>query len=141
MFENMGADIAATASYSAVGVVLMAVGFAVVDLLTPGNLRTQVWIDRNRNAAILVASNLLGVAIIVVAAITASAGDLAEGLVLTVVYTAIGLLAMALAFLLLDALTPGKLGEMLIDERPHPAVWVSAASHIGIGLVIAAALW
>ena len=59
------------AAYAGVGVLLMLISFAVIDALTPGNLRHQLWIDRNRNAGILVGSNLIAVAIIVTAAIAA----------------------------------------------------------------------
>ncbi|GAB3294525.1 DUF350 domain-containing protein [Epidermidibacterium keratini] len=130
----------AALAYCGVGIAMMALGFVVVDLLTPGKLREQIWVERNRDAAILLASNILGVSIIVVAAIFASADALGAGLLTTVVYSIIGLVAMAVSFLLLDAMTPGKLGELMTSHEPHPAVWVSAAMHVGIGLVIAAAL-
>lgn len=128
------------AAYSVAGIVLMAVSFAVVDLLTPGNLRHQLWFDRNRNAGILVGSNLAAVALIIVAAITASEGRLVEGLVYTVIYTAIGIVLMAATFALIDLVTPGKLGDLLVDVNPHPAVWVQAVTHIGIALIICASI-
>ena len=46
----------------------------------------------------------------------------------------------ALIVLLLDAATPGRLGEILVDPQPHPAVWVSATVHLATGAVIAAAI-
>ena len=52
----------------------------------------------------------------------------------------LGLLLMAGAFLVLDLATPGRLGEILVDPRPHPAVWVSAVVHLATGAVIAAAI-
>ncbi|GAB17561.1 hypothetical protein GOEFS_035_00930 [Gordonia effusa NBRC 100432] len=130
----------AAAAYSASGIALMVASFAVVDLLTPGNLRHQLWFDRNRNAGILVGSNLAAIALIIVAAITASEGRLGEGLLYTVIYTAIGIVLMAITFLLIDLVTPGKLGELLVDVNPHPAVWVQAVAHIGIALIISASI-
>jgi hypothetical protein len=47
---------------------------------------------------------------------------------------------MAVAFLILDVITPGKLGALVVDEEPHPAVWVSSAMHLALGGVIAMAL-
>ena len=47
---------------------------------------------------------------------------------------------MALSFFALDALTPGKLGALLLQEDRHPAVWVSAAAHIAVALMICAAI-
>ena len=139
-WEILRDNVVSAAAYSCVGVLLMILGFVAVDLVTPGKLRQQVWVDRNRNACILVASNTLAVAIIIVAAIAASEGDLGEGLLYTLLYTVIGIFVMALTFVLVDALSPGDLGEVLMDDRPHPAVWVSATVHVGAGLIIAASL-
>jgi hypothetical protein len=47
---------------------------------------------------------------------------------------------MAAAFLVLDVATPGRLGEILVDPEPHPAVWVSAVIHLATGAIIAAAI-
>ena len=92
---------------AAVGVVLMGIGYVLVDVATPGKLRELIWIDRNRNAALLLASNLAGVGIIVVAAIMASDDDFARGIVGAAAYGLLGLVVMAAAFVLLDLVTPG----------------------------------
>lgn len=130
----------AVLAYSAVGVILMALGFVLVDIVTPGNLRRQIWLERNRNAAILLASNLIAVGIIVAGAIVASDGGLLRGLALSFVYGVIGLVVMGISFVLLDIVTPGKLGELLVQSEKHPAVWVSAAMHLAVALVILAGL-
>jgi uncharacterized membrane protein YjfL (UPF0719 family) len=130
----------AALAYSAVGIVLMALGFVLVDLITPGNLREQIWLQRNRNASILLASNLLGVGIIVAAAIFASENGLWRGLASSFIYGLIGLIVMGLAFVLLDLLTPGKLGKLLIEKENHPAVWVSASMHLAVAFVVVAGL-
>ncbi|RAO29433.1 UPF0719 transmembrane protein [Micromonospora saelicesensis] len=138
--QNLITDLLATLAFGAVGVVLMGVGYALVDLTTPGKLHELIWTERNRNAALLLASNLLGVGTIVVAAIVASDDDFALGLVGAAAYGIVGLVIMAAAFLLLDAVTPGRLGELLVDPEPHPAVWVSAVVHLATGAIIAAAI-
>ncbi|MFZ2238610.1 MAG: DUF350 domain-containing protein [Gordonia amarae] len=140
MLDNLIENSYSAAAYAGVGVVLMAVSFVVIDALTPGKLRTQLWGTRNRNAAVLVSSNLAGEAIIVAAAIVASEGDLGEGLVYTIVYALIGLVIMAVAFVLIDLATPGRLGEILLDETPHPAVWVHATLHVAIGVIVAVSI-
>jgi uncharacterized membrane protein YjfL (UPF0719 family) len=141
---TMLADIAenayAAGAYAGVGVILMIVSFAILDLLTPGKLRHQLWTDRNRNAGILVGSNLLAVAVIVTAAIVASEGRLVEGLTYTIVYSAIGLVVMGVTFLVIDVLTPGKLGELLVHPESHPAVWVQAVAHVGVSIIVAASI-
>jgi uncharacterized membrane protein YjfL (UPF0719 family) len=133
-------DLLATLAYGVVGVLLMGIGYVLVDVATPGRLRELIWTDRNHNAALLLASNLAGVGIIVVAAIMASHDDFVLGLISCAAYGIVGLLVMAAAFLLLDLATPGRLGEILVDPQPHPAVWVSAVVHLATGAVIAAAI-
>ncbi|MEU0155467.1 DUF350 domain-containing protein [Micromonospora fulviviridis] len=138
--QTLVTDLLVTLAYGVVGVALMAVGYVLVDVATPGKLHELIWVERNRNAALLLASNLAGVGVIVVAAIAASADDFALGLVGAAAYGILGLVIMAASFLLLDMATPGKLGEILVDPEPHPAVWVSAVVHLATGAIIAAAI-
>lgn len=140
MLPNLIDESLSVLAFCGVGVVLMALGFFLVDIITPGNLRKQIWVDRNRNATVLLASNLLAVGLIVFASISASADGLMLGLTYSFVYGFIGLVVMGLSFLLLDLLTPGKLGAILVDGENHPAVWVTAAMHIAVALVVMAGL-
>jgi uncharacterized membrane protein YjfL (UPF0719 family) len=138
--QTLVTDLLVTLAYGVVGVALMAVGYVLVDVATPGKLHELIWVARNRNAALLLASNLAGVGTIVVAAIAASADDFVLGLIGAAAYGILGLVIMAAAFLLLDLATPGRLGEILVDPEPHPAVWVSAVVHLATGAIIAAAI-
>ena len=74
-------------------------------------------------------------------AIAASANDLVTGLIGTVAYGLLGLILMSLSFLIIDAITPGKLGDELATPDLHPATWVNAAAHVVIATIIAAAIW
>ncbi|MEU1286586.1 DUF350 domain-containing protein [Kitasatospora sp. NPDC005856] len=130
----------AAAAYGALGVVLLLLGIGLVDLLTPGKLGRQIWVERNRNAAVLLSSALLGIGGIVFTAIMYTYADFGKGLVSTACYGLLGLVLMAVAFWLVDLLTPGKLGEILVDPEPHPAVWVSAACNIAVAAVVSAAI-
>ena len=140
MYGDLGTDLVVVLAYGAVGVVLMALGFVLVDIVTPGKLRELIWVDRNPNAAVLLASNLIGVGTVVVAAIVASDGDIVFGIVSTLAYGLLGLGLIALSFVLLDIVTPGKLGDVLCEPTAHPGTWVSAAAHIAVGAVTAAAI-
>lgn len=133
---------AAAASYGLVGLILLALGYWVIDLLTPGKLHQLVWADRNRGAVLMLGSSILAMAWIIRAAILGSASVLWLGLVTTLIYGLIGLLLMAVSFFLMDLLAPGKLGELIVDDdhTMHPAVWVTAATHIAVGIVVAAAI-
>lgn len=127
-------------TFTAVGVLLLLGGFFLADWLTPGPLRHQIWSERNRNAAIFLSSALLGVGAIVFTSIITTSPGFVRGLVSTIVYGVVGLLLMAGAFWLLDILTPGKLGEILVDPQPHPAVWVSASANLAIAAIVCAAI-
>jgi hypothetical protein len=140
MLKSLAVDVAVTFAYGGIGVLLMAAGYVLVDVVTPGRLRELIWVQRNRNAAVLLASNLAAVGVIVTIAIIASADDFVAGIVSTVVYGLLGLLLMAAAFALLDLATPGRLGEILVATEPHPAVWVSAVIHLATSAIIGAAI-
>ena len=118
----------------------MAAGFMLIDILTPGKLRDLIWIERNKNAALLLTANQLGIAVIVFTAILTSYDEFGKGLASTVLFGLLGIVLMGVAFMVLDMLTPGKLGEIICDEQPHRAARVSAASHFGVALIVAACI-
>jgi uncharacterized membrane protein YjfL (UPF0719 family) len=126
--------------FGLVGIGLMAVGYLLVDLLTPGKLRDLIFVERNPNAGLLLAANQLGIAAIVFTAIFTSYDDFGEGLASTVLFGLIGIVIMGVAFLVLDLMTPGKLGEVICAPERHPAALVSAASHFGAALIICACI-
>ncbi|GAA0813513.1 hypothetical protein Sya03_56160 [Spirilliplanes yamanashiensis] len=126
--------------FGLIGIGLMAVGFVLVDVLTPGKLRDLIWVDRNPNAALLLVANQLGIAAIVFTAIFTSYDSFAQGLASTVLFGLIGIAIMGLGFLVLDWLTPGKLGEVICTPEPHPGARVSAAAHFGAALIVCACI-
>lgn len=126
--------------YAAVGVVLLAFGFKVIDWLTPGDLNDLVYAQRNRNAALLAASGLLAIGLIVVTAILTSEDNFRRGIADAGGYGLLGIALLAVSFKVVDALTPGDLGIICTDVEPHPAVWVTAVSHVVMGAVLAAAI-
>jgi hypothetical protein len=126
--------------FGLVGIGLMAVGFVLVDVLTPGRLRDLIWVDRNPNAALLLAANQLGIAMIVFTAVFTSYDSFTQGLASTALFGLIGIGIMGLGFLVLDWLTPGKLGEVICTPDRHPGATVSAAAHIGAALIVCACI-
>ncbi|SNR52100.1 DUF350 domain-containing protein [Actinomadura mexicana] len=145
MNDDILHEIGATFAYGAVGIALMALGYLVVEVTTPGKLGRQIWTEGNRGAALLLAAKLLGVAAIVTTAIVTSDSDLTDGLVDTAVFGGIGIVLMIVAFFLLDVLTPGKLGATLVDAGGaggaiHPAGWVVAAADLGVAAIVAGAV-
>jgi len=126
--------------FGLIGIGLMALGFVMVDLLTPGKLKDLIWRDRNPNAALLLAANQLGIAIIVFTAIFTTSDSFGEGLASTVIFGVIGIAIMGFGFLVLDWMTPGKLGEVICTPDRHPGATVSAASHFAAALIVAACI-
>ncbi|SQD96780.1 MULTISPECIES: DUF350 domain-containing protein [unclassified Parafrankia] len=137
---DLGEGIAATLLYFLVGVGVLALGFLVLDLLTPGNLRRQVYVDRRPNAAVLLAGNHLSLTVIVVTAVLTSSDSLAQGLVDSAVYGLVGVALQALALRVLDAVVPGHLRAIVDEPTLSPAAWAVATSLLAIGAVNAAAL-
>jgi uncharacterized membrane protein YjfL (UPF0719 family) len=126
--------------FGLIGIGLMALGFVLVDVLTPGKLRDLIWVDKNPNAALLLAANQLGISLIVFTAIFTSYDSFGQGLASTVLFGVLGIVVMGAAFVVLDLLTPGKLGEVIATPERHPAALVSAATHFGAALIVCACI-
>ena len=140
MLEDLLNGAGRSVVFGLLGVGLMAVGFVMVDLLTPGKLRDLIWRDKNPNAALLLSANQLGIAIIVFTAVFTSYQDFGQGVASTLIFGLIGIAIMGFAFLVLDWLTPGKLGDVICTPERHPGATVSAASHFGAALIVAACI-
>ena len=136
----LGQGVLATLLYFVIGFAVLALGFVVLDVLTPGNLRRQVYTDRNPNAAILLAANHLALALIVVTAVLTSDDSLGQGLVDSLVYGLLGVVLQGLALRLLDAFVPGHLRALVAEPRMNGAAWAVGSSLLAIGAVNAAAL-
>jgi uncharacterized membrane protein YjfL (UPF0719 family) len=138
--EDLSRGVLATLCYAGVGSVVMALGYHVLDRITPGELRHLVYTHRNRNAALLAVAHLLALATIVTTAILTSADDLGRGVLDAAVYGLLGIALLAGSFKLVDLATPGDLGEIVTDQEVHPATWVTAAFQLSLGAVLAAAI-
>jgi uncharacterized membrane protein YjfL (UPF0719 family) len=130
----------AAIAYTGLGLALVMLGFEVVDWLTPGKLRRQIWEDNDINAAILAVSAMFGIGIVVVTSIFVAHADVGEGLIDTATFGLLGLVLFAIAFKVTDWLTPGNLGELMVEKQFHPAVLLSAVTNIVIGLVLAVSI-
>lgn len=140
MLEDLLNGAGRSVVFGLIGVGLMAVGFVMVDLLTPGKLKDLIWRDKNPNAALLLSANQLGIAVIVFTAVLTSYQDFAQGVASTLIFGLIGIAIMGFAFMVLDWLTPGKLGDVICTPERHPGATVSAASHFGAAIIVAACI-
>ncbi|GIF11734.1 DUF350 domain-containing protein [Actinoplanes teichomyceticus] len=126
--------------FGGIGIGLMAVGYVLIDLLTPGRLRDLIWTQRNPNASLLLAANQIGIAAIVFTAIWTTYDSFGQGVASTLLFGLLGIAIMGLAFLVLDWMTPGKLGEVICTDDFHGGALVSAASHFGAALIVCACI-
>ena len=110
-------NLAHAAAFSIAGIVLLAVGFLALDLVTPGRLRQLVWLDHNRNATILAASMVIGLSFVLVCSVIDTAGlVLWRAVLYTAIYAVLTIAVMMWSFVFIDWLTPGKLGTLLLDD-------------------------
>lgn len=128
------------AAYAGVGLCLLVLGFEVVEWLTPGKLRHQIWEDRNLNASILAASALVGVGIIVVVSIFVANEEVGKGLIDTAAFGLLGLILFAIAFKVTDWLTPGDFSAMIVEGHFHPAVLLASATNVIIGMILSVSI-
>ena len=138
--EDFFTEIAGAFLYGVVGIILLVVGFLVIDLLTPGKLGDLIIHERNRSAGIVAAAGLIAVGTIVTTAIASADGSLGEGLAETAGYGGVGVLMLGLAFFVIDLFTPGKLGDFVVGEGEQPAAWMTGAALLAVGAIVAAAI-
>ena len=138
----MLASIGYAVAYTGVGILLLVVGALALDLLTPGHLAKHIYEERSVNAGIALAAGLLGQGAIAFTTIwTNATSGFGRALLYTVVFGLLGVLLQALVFLLLDLLTPGRLGQHLTEVTFHPASLVSAGSTLAVSAIIVASIW
>ncbi len=128
-------------AYALLGVMLLVVGFAALDLLTPGHLARHIWTERSVNAGIVLSAGFLAQGAIVFTAIwTNGEAGFGVAFLLTAVFGLLGVLLQAVAFLLIDLATPGKLGDVVTAVPFHPASLVTASAQLAVSLVVVASI-
>lgn len=132
--------VVATVLYFLVGAAVLVAGFLMVNLLTPGDLRRLVFIDRRPNAVVLAATMYVALAIVTIAAIYASSNQLAQGLIGVAVYGIVGVALQGVALVILEIAVPGRFREHIDAPALHPAVFATAVTLLAVAGVIAAAL-
>ncbi|MFI6321940.1 DUF350 domain-containing protein [Nonomuraea sp. NPDC050556] len=140
LLETLARGAGAIAAYAAVGLVLLIVGFFVIDLAIPGKLSTIIKTERNPNATLLTSSGLAAIALIVAASIWASGGKLAEGLTATAVFGLVGIAVQTVAMLVFDRVVGISARELVKEPELQPGTRVLAVTHVAIGLITAVAV-
>lgn len=135
----LGGGIGAILLYAVLGVLLMLLGFYAVDITTPGKLNRMVR-DGLPNAVIVTAAGMVSMAFIVVVAIYTSVGSLTEGLLASLVFGLVGIIAQVGGVRLLEWVTGIDIGAVLTADRVRPQAFVVSAAHLALGLVVAVAI-
>lgn len=138
-FSTIGRGIGAIVLYAVVGAVLLMIGFFALDLTTPGKLNQMVR-QGAPNAVAITAAGLISMAFIVVVAIFGSSGQLAEGLLASLIFGLVGIIVQVVAVRLLEWVSGINIGAVLAADKFVSQSLAVCAAHIAIGLVVAVAI-
>ncbi|HIW69615.1 DUF350 domain-containing protein [Dietzia aerolata] len=136
LLDGIGVSLA----YFGVGALVLAAGFVVLDLLTPGSLRQHVFIDHRPNAAALHAASAIALSIIVVTVMVNASDELLLGLVDVAVYGILGIIFQAVTLVILELVVPGRFRDLVAAPTFSTASLAVAATLIAVGAVNAAAI-
>jgi uncharacterized membrane protein YjfL (UPF0719 family) len=139
-FDPIAKGAVAVILYFLVGMAVLVVGFLMVDVLTPGNLRRMIFVDRRPNAVVLACAMYAALAIVIVSAIMNSYSQLGQGLIGVAVYGLVGVIVQGIALLTLHVLLPGNFHEHVNEPQLHPAAFTTAVMLLAVGGVTAAAI-
>ena len=134
----LGRGVGAILLYAVIGTLLMLVGFWAIDLTTPGKLPAMVR-GGLPNAVTITSAGMLSMAFIIVTAIYGSYGSLLQGVVSSLVFGLIGIIAQVAAVRLLEWVT--DIGEVIQSDEPRAVAKVVAAAHVALGLIVAVAVF
>ncbi|GII00531.1 DUF350 domain-containing protein [Planobispora takensis] len=138
--ETLGRGALAIACYAVLGVILLVIGFYVIDLAIPGKLSRLIKTDRNPNATLLTTSGLVAVGLIVAASIWSSGGALHEGLLATLVFGLVGIAVQTAGMIIFDKVAGISVRELVAERELQPGTRLLAATHLAIGLITAVAV-
>ncbi|MFP5068800.1 DUF350 domain-containing protein [Pseudonocardia nantongensis] len=126
--------------YAVIGTLMMLIGFWAIDLTTPGKLPRMVRAGLP-NAVTITAAGMISMAFIIVLAIYSSYGSLLQGMISSLVFGLVGIIAQVAAVRLLEWVTGIDIGEVIQAEEPRAAAKVVAAAHLALGLIVAVAVF
>ncbi len=139
-----------TAVYGIVGIMLSILGYKIYDWTVPFSLTKELEEDQNTAVGLVVAGIMIGVAIIVAAAIVDFPGSGTAvqqtgsfkwgGLVSTAVYGIVGIMLSILGYKIYDWTVPFSLTKELEEDQNTAVGLVVAGIMIGVAIIVAAAI-
>jgi uncharacterized membrane protein YjfL (UPF0719 family) len=136
----LGRGSGAIAAYTALGLVLLLIGFYAVDLATPGRLTSIIKTGRNANATLLAVCGMTAVGLVVAASIFASGGRLLEGLIATLVWGLVGIVGQLIATMVVRLLLGVDVAGLMAKEHLEPAAILLGTTQVTVGLITAVAV-
>ncbi|MGW2194378.1 DUF350 domain-containing protein [Streptosporangium sp. NPDC001682] len=124
----------------ALGVILLIIGFYVIDMAIPGKLSRLIKEERNPNATLLACCGLAAVGLIVAASIWSSGGALQEGLLATLVFGLVGIAVQTVAMIAFDRVAGISVRALVKEPELQPGARLLAVTHLAIGLITAVAV-
>lgn len=144
------------AVYSALGLALLLAGYLLLDLLTPGRLGAHLLGGAKRfergaghsvrgpsaSAGLVTGAWLLGQGLVIFTAIwTNAASGFGEALVDTAAFGVLGILALTVAYVVVDLVTPGRLGDSVCEPGAvRPLAVVLASALLAMAAIICASI-
>jgi len=131
------------AVYFVFGLIMLFLGRKVWDLITKYKSTEEIFEKDNPSAGIAEFGFLIAIALIIVGSMKDEAVKnvpIYLDLAVSLIYSIFGMIALAVAKLLLDVFTPFQLDDEISKDR-NPAVgWLQAGFYIAISLIIYAVL-
>ena len=127
-------------AYGLLGTLVLAAGWFVLDVLTPGRLGEHL--RTSHSAGLVAATWMLAQGLIVFTAIwTNAASGFGDALVWTAAFSVLGVLLQTVAWRLVDLVTPGSLGEeVCVAGETQPLAKVTAGVIVAVALVVVASI-
>ncbi len=125
--------------YFAFGVVMLLLGRLVWNLITKYNSNHEIGEVDNESAGIAEFGFLISIALIILATIMGARGakvPIYLDLLVSLIWTVFGLIALAIGKFILDLATPFKLDAEISRDKNPSAGWLQAGFYIAIGIII-----
>jgi uncharacterized membrane protein YjfL (UPF0719 family) len=133
----LGKGAGAIAAYTALGLVLLLIGFFAVDVTTPGRLTSIIKTGRNANATLLAVCGMAAVGLVVAASIYGSGGKLSEGLIATLVWGIVGIVGQQIAVMIVRLLLGVDVAGLMTKEKLEPSAILLGATQVTVGFITA----
>jgi uncharacterized membrane protein YjfL (UPF0719 family) len=129
---------------------LLVAAYYVLDLLTPGHLGTQLrggndddaTTAPSQSAGVIAAAWMISNALVLFTAIwTNGQTDLGTALLWTIAFGALGIVLNTVMFLVVEALTPGRLREIVCTPGPvRPLAVLAGAASLSVAGIVCASI-